>query len=145
LEKLKKNIRKKIDYHIEKLENLGIDDITKKEEYFAFGILIVFHLLLYLFLFLIIPIKSISIPLISALFIISVIFVWLDYKDEYGDYEDTLSLFGLGITIIPLTIIVYYLLMKFVPYRGNNKMRIRQAKLKMLIRKSRINKLKFWK
>ena len=38
-----------------------------------------------------------------------------------------------------------YILKPFIPYKGNDPMKIRYYKLKRLKKKARINKLKFWK
>jgi len=46
---------------------------------------------------------------------------------------------------IMIFLLSFYLTLKIMPYRGHDPMKLRRVKLKKLIRKSKFNKLKFWK
>lgn len=138
-------LRKKIDIYIDRLEKLGIDYLTKKEEVWAYIIMGIIHLSLLVILFFVIPLKAVSIPLISIITIGSVLFIWLDYIDELDDYNDNMIIFYLSGVIVIIALITYFAMLKTLPYKGKDPNLIRRRKLKMLIRKAKINKLKFWK
>ena len=142
---MNKRRRNKLDLYIDRLEKLGIDHFTKKEEVWSFIIMGILHLVLFAILFFVIPLKAISIPLISIIFVMSIVFFWLDYKDDYGDLEDEKFMIICSLLLIPIALITYFTMLKVLPYRGKDQNLIRRRKLKMLIRKAKINKLKFWK
>jgi len=142
---MNKRLRKKLDLYIDRLEKLGIDDLTKWEGIWSYIIMGIIHLVLFAILFFVIPLKAISIPLISIIFVMSIVYIWLDYKDDYGDLEDEKFMMICSLLLIPIALITYFTLLKILPYRGKNQNMIRRRKLKMLIRKAKINKLKFWK
>jgi hypothetical protein len=143
LEEIIKNINKHIDKYVDRLDKLGIGEISKKEQIYCYILIGIFHFFVFSVLFFIIPLKIISVPLIIIIFIISMLFIIIDVRDKYYEYNN-LMLF-LGIFTIPIVIIIYFLILKISPYRGKDPMLIRKSKLKMLIRKSKIKKFKFWK
>ena len=74
----------------------------------------------------------------------SIIFVIMSTEKNKDIIPDEF-LFWIGIITLPIALLSFRIVLQFVPYRGTNLMIIRKKKLKMIIRKTRINKLKFWK
>lgn len=141
---MEEKIKIKIEQIISKLEKRGLDDITDKEERWSVVLIILLNILLLILLFFLIPFKIISIPIVSVLFLLSLFFI---LANTYVPWEDLFSdkiILIFGIITIPISLLVYSLIVKVIPYRGDNKMLIRKYKLKTLRKKVYIKKLKFW-
>lgn len=140
--KISEIFNKQFDKYCDKLEKLGVNDITEKESNLGICILIFLHILIYGILILFIPKLFISIPLVVFLILLACVYFYLSEKDDYGNDDKVLYT---GIYSIPLSVIVLTIILKLSPYRGNDPMMIRKYKLRTLKRKMIRNKLKFWK
>jgi hypothetical protein len=93
--------------------------------------------------FFIIPNLIVSTIVVTALTVASLICFFLAENVDRDDIGN--MVYFIGLITLPCSFVGYFIVLTFVPYRGNNAMKIRQLKLKKLERKVRINKLKFWK
>jgi len=133
----------KLDKFGRSLDEYGLDDNDKRSNIITSVLISLLYILLFSSLFFLIPVKIISLSLIGLILIPSIIFLIRTQRDE--GIENNFILI-LGFTFLPLSILSLKILMKFfVPYGGDDPMKLRAQKIKILIRKTRINKLKFWK
>jgi len=130
---------KKIEKKIKDFFNESMD-YNKKE-----GIL--FIVIFFIMIILTIGISGIFSKLLLQMGIIYVLFSFaiILYLIDVDDFIVEYIILVLLLPYICLIMLIDNIFKKFVPYRGDNPMLIRSYKIRYLKRKSRINKIKFWK
>jgi hypothetical protein len=137
LEKIKSFLEKIVN----RLEKKGVDDLTERDTQIGAAILLLQYTFLIIILFLL-PIKLLTSIILTCIVLLSSgLFIFLMEKDHYNDK----LMFVIGIIFIPIVLISLILTVKIVPYRGDDLMMLRKSKLKIITRKTKLKKLKFWK
>lgn len=133
------NLYKKIENNIKEFF-LSSFEYTKKESM----IFLIIFLLMIIGTIFIIGILSDLLLKISLMYILISIALIIRLSDVINDLIEYIIIVYL-LPYIFLIMLIDKNLKKFVPYKGNDLMQIRLYKLKLIKRKVRINKLKFWK
>ena len=134
-------IKNYIEKQLEHLEKKGTDNLTENDKSIGIVVFIILYSILFGVIFLINNLLT-SIIISSIIIIMLLSFIYFMHKDD-NKYYTIAGVVG----IIPIIIFWLSLLitLKIIPYRGDNLMLQRKSKIKILIRKTKINKLKFWK
>lgn len=130
-----KYTRKKFEHFFNKENNYN-----KKENIMLVAIWVIFIMM------------SFSVPLLFSVLVTKISIVYfmicmslaLILVDDGTKLKDEITIV-FCIPYLLLFMLSDTILKRFVPYRGKDKMKIRAYKIKVLTRKVKINKLKFWK
>ena len=115
-------------------------DYTNKEGSWIIGLWILF-VIISILMFL--PFNALACK-ISLMYLISCFLFLMTAVNLDTDWTFSAA-FSFSTPYLLLIMLSSKIIDKFVPYRGNDPMKLRAYKVKILIRKTRINKLKFWK
>ena len=125
------------------LEKRGLDKLKHHEEVIIYIISILLNVSIIVGLFFLIPNLIVSVIVATTFTVSSTICYFLMESADVDDVGIILNFIGL--LPIPCAFVAHLVVLPFIPYRGNNEMKLREIKLKRLSRKARINKYKFWK
>lgn len=132
-----------MDWVTKKLESRGAKEMTKKDRKSVLWVGSGIELIIITFLIIFVGIVWLKLT-ISLYLLTTLIFTIIIIEKDIFDPPD--FVFTITVTIhLIFFILSIILVIAATPYRGKNQMKIRSAKLKRLIRKSKFDKLKFWK
>jgi len=131
-----------MDWVTKKLESRGAKEMTIKDRnavlWVGCGIELILITILMIF------IGIVWLKLTISLYLLITLLTTIVIIEKDIDAPDFMFLI-----IVPIHLIFFLssiaLVIAATPYRGKNEMKIRKHKLKRLIRKSKFDKLKFWK
>lgn len=129
---------------MDNLEKIGFKNITKSDRNLSICLICFFYIIVFTLPFLIFDKSYIPLFLISGMLLSFVVF-FISIFISGKSFDNVLLFTGILSLIIPIMIISIWITIKITPYRGNNPLMLRTHKIKYLIRKSKYNKLKFWK
>jgi len=131
-----------MDWITRTLEKRGAKEMTKNDRRNTLILGILFELITIAIILL--SVKFLLLKLIISVYILITLGItYYIIEKDFNPPEFILII----IATLPLFyfILAIYIMLSITPYRGNDPMKLRKEKLRILIRKSKYNKLKFWK
>ena len=129
---------------IEEFGDNGLPKIDKTLSFIAFGILEIIFIFGHLYLFGLIFNPSSYLTLLVFVFIIYCTGSLLFLVIEITTQKENKIAFIVAFHHIIMFIFSFYIAYRILPYRGEDTMILRNIKLKRVIRKTRMERLKFW-
>jgi len=129
---------------VEEFDGTGIPKIDRILSFIGFGILELIFIFGHIYLFGLIFNPSSYLTLLVFMFVVYCAGSLLYLVKEIGEQTGKKVVSIIAFHHMLMFIIAFYIAYRILPYRGKDVMILRNIKLKRVIRKTRIERLKFW-